>query len=261
MSGPVNAPDLSEATRAALRRHVLSLADSKRILGLRYSDWLLGAPSIETGIAASSMAQDEWGHARLLYAMLKDFGEDPTGVEHDRPAECYASVPALDEPFADWAAFVAAMVVVDGALATALEGFAGGRYEPAQSRVPKMLAEEAFHRDLGLAWLRRLRDGSDEARARIAAALEAVLPATLAWLAPGDAAFQALVEAELTAPGADLAARFQAVYGEALRAGGVEIPEPDFTGWDEARGRGAGAPSDEVVERARGDRNRALLVE
>ena len=53
------------------------------------------------------MAQDEWGHARLLYAMLKDLGEDPVVVEHERPDEAYASMGPLDTPFPDWAALVA----------------------------------------------------------------------------------------------------------------------------------------------------------
>ena len=98
MSEALRADDLGPEVRAALRRQVLTLADSKRILGLRYSDWLLGAPSIETGIAASSMAQDEWGHARLLYSMLKDFGEDPTTTEHERSRDCllYTSDAADD---------------------------------------------------------------------------------------------------------------------------------------------------------------------
>ena len=33
------------------------------------------------------------------------------------------------------------------------------------------------------------------------------------------------------------------------------------TDWDEARGRTGGRPDEEACERARGDRNRALLVE
>lgn len=261
MSETIRVTDLDDATRVALRRHLLSLADSKRILGLRYSDWLLGAPSIETGIAASSMAQDEWGHARLLYAMLKDFGEDPSAVEHDRPREDYASVPVLDTPFSDWAGFVVATVVVDGALTVALEGFAEGRYESAQARIPKMLSEEAFHRDLGLAWLRRLGAGTTEAQERIAEAARFALPPTLAWLAPGDEVHAALVEAHLTAPPEALLQRFRDVLEAPLQAVGVEIPVPDTGDWDATRGRGPGAPDQEVVERARGDLNRALLVE
>lgn len=261
MSELVEVKGLPEDTQTALRRHILALADTKRLLGLRYSDWLLGAPSIETGIAASSMSQDEWGHARLLYAMLKDLGEDPSAVEHDRVAAKYANAPALDAPFSDWAGFVAAMVVVDGALTLALEGFAEGGFEPARSRIPKMLAEEEFHRDMGLAWLRRLLGGTDEARTRIREAVNAALPGTLAWMAPEDAPYAALVEAGLVAPREALLERFESLYGETLKGAGAGSLEPDFTGWDPARGRGPGEPAEEVVERARGDRNRALLVE
>jgi ring-1,2-phenylacetyl-CoA epoxidase subunit PaaC len=261
MSELLTAAGIGDELRAPFRRYIVGLADTKRLLGLRYSDWLLGAPSIETGIAASSMAQDEWGHARLLYAMLKDLGEDPSPVEHDRPAHAYANNPVLDAPFSDWAGFVAAMVVVDGAATLALEGFCEGRFEQARSRIPKMLAEEEFHRDMGMAWLRMLLGGTDEARERVAAALRAAVPATLAWMAPRDGQHAALVEAGLAAPPHTLFGRFRQAYGEPLRAAGVESLEPDYTGWDEVRGRGPGEPGEEIVERARGDRNRALLVE
>ncbi len=254
---------LDPEVRAALRRTILTLADTKRLLGIRFSDWLLGAPSIETGIAASSMAQDEWGHARLLYAMLKDFGEDPVHVEHERSPEQYASVDVLDEELGDWADVVAAMVVVDTALATALEGFAGGRYEQARSRVPKMLAEEEFHRDLGHAWFRRLTSGTDAARKRVGDAARAMLPRTLAWLAPDDAAFGRVVDAGLTAPADELRARFGERVEGLLGAAGVDLAsiEADRSGWDEGRARGPGHPEGEAIERVRGDRNRALFVE
>ena len=60
-----NAAQLPDDVRGSLRDLILALADSKRVLGLRYSDRMLGSPTLEAGIAASSMAQDEWGHARL----------------------------------------------------------------------------------------------------------------------------------------------------------------------------------------------------
>jgi phenylacetate-CoA oxygenase PaaI subunit len=252
---------LAPEVQAALARHVITLADSKRILGIRYSDWLLGAPSIETGIAASSMAQDEWGHARLLYAMLKDLGIDPGPVERDRPAEQYARLEALDEPVPDWAALVAVMVAVDTALSAALDAFARGCYEPARSRVPKMLMEEEFHRDLGLAWFRRLAAGSEEATRRLAESLEAVLPRTLAWLDPDDEPHRTLVGAGMVAEGAK--DRYLAQYGAVFEGVGVRLDAvaPERGGWDVARSRGPGRPAAEVVEQARGDRNRALLVE
>ena len=84
MSDVIDPATLSADQKTALERLILTLADSKRVMGIRYSDWNLGAPSVETGIAMSSMTQDEWGHARLLYAMLKPLGGDPEAVEHDR---------------------------------------------------------------------------------------------------------------------------------------------------------------------------------
>jgi 1,2-phenylacetyl-CoA epoxidase catalytic subunit len=265
MSAPVVQIDALDAgTRTALERLVLTLADSKRLMGIRYSDWLLGAPSIEAGIAASSMAQDEWGHARLLYAMLKDLDIDPLEVEHTRAAEDYASVDALDVPFPDWAAVVAGMVLVDGAVTVALEAFSRGGFEPARSRVPKMLAEEEFHRSLGVAWYRRLaQSGSPEAMNLLRGATESALPSLLRWLAAADESGAALVTAGLTDPGATQVAAFKdrvrsLVAGVDLDVDAVPLPAGE---WDARRGRGPGNPDVEAVERARGDRNRALFVE
>ncbi len=255
--------DMDPDAREGLRRAILSLADGKRMMGIHYSDWLLGAPSIETGIAASSMAQDEWGHARLLYAMLKDFGMDPAVVEHERQASEYANPDALDQPLEDWAAVVAACVVVDGALSVALEGFSEGVYEPTRSRIPKMLAEEAFHDDLGTAWFRNLAGGSEEGRARLRDAVLSMLPSTLAWLMPGDEVGEARAGSGLVPEGKVLHERFLERYGALLALVDVDVAavEPDRDGWDSERGRGPGHPDDEAVARARGDLNRMLLVE
>lgn len=258
-----SASGLDTPVREALRRHVLTLADSKRLMGIRYSDWVLGAPSIETDIATSSMAQDEWGHARLLYAMLKDFDEDPKAIEHGRDPSAYASIDPLDAPFTDWAGVVAGMIVVDQALTAALEGFAGGAWEQARSRVPKMVGEEAFHRDLGLAWFRRLAEGSDEARRRLVEEVGGMLPRVIAWLAPSDDAFGHLVEAGLVDDGDAVLHRYRERLGGTLDRVGVSIGDvrADREGWDEVRGRGPGHPAEEAVRRARGDHNRALFVE
>ncbi len=248
---------------APLSRHILSLADTKRLLGIRYSDWLLGSPSIETGIAASSMAQDEWGHARLLYAMLKRLGFDPFEVEHTRPADRYYSAPALDHPFDDWADFIAAVVVVDGALSVALESFADGNFALARSRVPKMLAEEEYHRQFGTAWFARLAAAGGEGAARLDAAARTMLPSTIAWLLPGDEVQDELVADGRVLPGKRVRELLEARLGGTLGAAGIALDdiEPDRDGWDPERRRGPGAPAEEAVERARGDRNRALFVE
>lgn len=262
MSDALVVEALDAPSRAALRRLVVTLADSKRLMGIRYSDWLLGSPTIETGIATSSMAQDEWGHARLLYAMLKDLGEDPVVAEHERPDARYASVDPLDAQFPDWAAVVAGMVVVDGALAVALEGFADGTFEPARTRVPKMLAEEAFHQSLGAAWYRRLAHASEEARKLLRDATESMMPPVLAWLGVADDAAQRMVAHGVTRPGADQVAAFREGVRPLLAEAALDVDAFEASPrWDAERGRGPGHPDAEALERARGDRNRMLFVE
>lgn len=254
--------ELDDAGRAALERLILTLADSKRLMGIRYSDWLLGAPSLETGVAAASMAQDEWGHARLLYAMLKDLGMDPVAVEHDRSAEEYTSIAALDEEMPDWAALVAAIVLVDGALSAALSSFSTGSFEPARNRVPKMLAEEEFHTSLGVAWYRRLAEAGGEARELLTDATHTMLPGILAWVGAEDDAAEAMVEAGVIGSATDRLELYYGAVRELTALVGIDVDSVEkSTDWDPTRGRTGGCVSEEAVERARGDRNRALFLE
>ena len=118
------------STDLAARDLILVLADSKRMLGTRYAEWILGAPELETGIACASMAQDEWGHARLLYALLKDFDEDIDRLEHGREPHEYASIELLDRSPSSWAEFVAINALVDTALTVQLRALTESSYVP-----------------------------------------------------------------------------------------------------------------------------------
>lgn len=253
----------AEPLQKAMRRLLLTLADTKRILGLRYSDWLLGAPAIEAGIAASSMAQDEWGHARLLFATLGDFGENPADLEHERPAAEWASLEVLDGPYEDWAEFVGRSLVVDAALATALEGIQRGGYAPIEGRLSKMLSEEEFHRSLLEAWSTRLASGSQEARSRLGHAITGAFAPALRWVGPGDGPHARLRDAGLTAGAPALRRALTERVEPFVRSLGLNLPGPAplDESWDPERARGPGQPDEDVVERARGDRNRALFVE
>ena len=262
MSDALDLGTLDDAGRAALERLLLTLADSKRLMGIRYSDWLLGAPSIETGIAASSMAQDEWGHSRLIYSMLKDLDIDPVSVEHDRDASEYASVAPLDAEMPDWAALVASICLIDRAITVFLASFAEGTFESARGRVPKMLSEEEFHESMGAAWYRRLAGAEGEARDLLRSATEAMLPPVLAWLGADDAPARAMVSAGVIGSASDRLSAYRSAVGDLTALVGIDIDSVEpASDWDETRGRTSGQPDDESIERVRGDRNRALFVE
>lgn len=268
-----SAAELQDDARAALRGLILTLADSKRVLGLRYSDRMLGAPTLEAGIAASSMAQDEWGHARLTYALLGDFGDEPKALEHERPAAEYRSHPALDAGFGSWADMIAAGLLVDTALAVQYSALVDSRYSPAHNRVQKMLDEERFHFQYATGWTRRMAT-VPEVRADLAASLRRYLPEALRWLGDDDApgARRLLEEGLVTAGPTELRARFLArvapVLAETglaedagLTAGGEHAGTLEWGGWDEATRRAGGSLDEATAARARGDKNRALLLE
>jgi len=270
------ADQLPDDVRAPLRDLVLALADSKRVLGLRYSDRMLGSPTLEAGIAASSMAQDEWGHARLTYALLGDFGDDPKALEHERAAAEYRSIGVLDAGLEGWNGMIAASLLVDMALTGQYAALVDSRYVPLRNRVQKLLDEEKFHFQYAAGWTRRIAAVS-ELRAGLAAELRRFLPQALRWLGRDEApGMRRLVEEGIvrdlpSARRGRYLARVGAVLEETGLAGEVGLArdgegwrydgELDWAGWDDATRRAGGSLDEATAARARGDLNRALLMD
>lgn len=254
---------LGQDVLEAVRDLTLVLADTKRLLGYRYAEWMLGAPELETGIACSSMAQDEWGHARLLYALMKGFDEDPEALEHGRDPSAYRNMQVLDAPEEAWPAVVALMALADVAMTVQFEALGASSYEPLRQRVEKLVEEERFHAAHGEAWLKRLAGGTDASRAAVKDAVQAALGPVLQWFGPDSERAASLKEAGVVdAAGSELRARFLERVAPLLELIDQTVPEPDFAGFDEARRRSAsGGPDEETIRKIRGDRNRAFLLD
>ena len=75
---------------------VLSIADNKQMLGLRYAEWATRAPSLEADIAAAAMGLDDLGHSRVLYGCLEPLGEDPRSPERETDPGSLRSLPYFD---------------------------------------------------------------------------------------------------------------------------------------------------------------------
>ncbi|HUG39686.1 MAG TPA: Phenylacetic acid catabolic protein [Longimicrobiales bacterium] len=252
--------------REEIRDLILVLADSKRLLGYRYAEWMLGAPELESGIALSSMAQDEWGHARLLYALLKD-SEDVELLEHGREAGEYRNIEVLDAPTDSWGDAVVLMALVDMALSVQFEALRTSSHEPLRQRVEKVLEEERFHAAHGAAWFRRMARGTEASAAALRSAVERVMDPVLRWFGRDEGRAGKLVaEGVVDSPPSSQRRRFLAAVAPLLEeiglgeAYGGEAPE--LEGFDESRRRsGGGGPDEATIRRIRGDRNRAFLMD
>lgn len=133
---------------------VLSIADNKQLLGLRYAEWATRAPSLEADIAAAAMGLDDLGHSRVLYGCLDPLGEDPRGVDRESDPGSLCALPYFDQPWTSWAQFVAANAILDTAFSVMIEACVSGSVEVLQHRLRKMLSEERYHFLHGRSWLR-----------------------------------------------------------------------------------------------------------
>ena len=257
---------LPEAERAAVRDLILVLADSKRLLGMRYADWTLGAPELEAGIACASMAQDEWGHARQLYALLRDFGDDTEQLEHGRSPEEYRSMALLDQPPQSWPELVVLNALLDTAITAQIVELETSSYAPLRGRVEKLLEEERFHAAHGAAWFRRLAGANERARAALHDAVDRALPSIVAWFGPDSDRTRQLVAARIVGRGAtDTRQQYLARIADLIALVGIdgkETESADFSTFREDFRRPAGtAPDPGVIAKVRGDLNRAFLMD
>lgn len=133
---------------------VLSLADNKQMLGMRYAEWATRAPSLEADIAAAAMGLDDLGHSRVLYGCLEPLGDDPRDSSRESDASKIRNLAYFDEPWTEWSQFVAANAILDTAFTVVIEACVNGSVEVLQHRLRKMLMEEHYHYLHGRSWLR-----------------------------------------------------------------------------------------------------------
>jgi 1,2-phenylacetyl-CoA epoxidase catalytic subunit len=212
-----------------------SLADNKAALGRRYAEWAVSAPTLESAVAAAAMAQDELGHSRSTYPVLKALGGETDEVfGGDR------RLKLLDDELPDWNAFIAANLLVDGVLTTFVAACVGSSVEQMAARAKKILQEEGSHRVHGEAWAKRLCRG-DQRDAFLARVRETWEEAGR-WLGPDDdPAYAAALEAgEVKQTAAHQRALVRDWLVGILAAEGVtlELPDPiDYSNWDPERRR------------------------
>ena len=226
-------PTTAEGTMISL---VGSLADNKAALGRAYADWAVSAPTLESAVAAAAMAQDELGHSRSTYPVLKALGV------HDAEVDAGRRLAFLDAGLVDWTAFIAANLLVDGVLTTFVAETTESSLTQMAQRARKILQEEGSHQVHAEAWARRLCRSGDAQRDLFVARLAEAWEHASRWGGPaGDPGFAAAVDAGLVAH--DATHQREQVRSRVLelfaREGvSITLPEPvDWTGWDPDRRR------------------------
>jgi len=172
-----HAAALDPDTRAALVAYLLAWADDELILGHRDSEWTGVAPQLEEDVAFSSIAQDEIGHAALIYGLVAALsGDDADRLALRRPAEEYRHVALVERRNGDWAFTIARHLCYDLADGYRTDILGDSAYAPLAGAARKMAREEHYHVMHDEAWWQRLSGGTTESHDRLIAAARVVLP-------------------------------------------------------------------------------------
>ncbi len=222
---------LDAPVREALAELLLTMADDEFVLGFWDSEWTGIAPMLEEDVAFSSLAQDELGHARVLYEMLAQLtGGDADAIAFGRPVDGYRHCRLLDHPRTDWAFSVARRWLYDTADAVRLGALRRSSFAPLAEVVAKIRREETYHLMHMDVWLRRLAGGGEEPRRRLEDALAKLWPDALSPFAPL-AGEHALLEAGILGqPMAELAERHLAQATATLAGLGIALAGGRVTG-------------------------------
>lgn len=136
---------------------LLALADDELSIGHRHSEWTGWAPVLEEDLAFSSIAQDEIGHATLLYGLAHDLGApDPDALAFGRKPSEYRCASICEQPNGDWAYTLARHHVYDIADDIRLQALERSSYSQLGDVARVLRVEEVFHLRHAELWMKRL---------------------------------------------------------------------------------------------------------
>jgi ring-1,2-phenylacetyl-CoA epoxidase subunit PaaC len=224
---------------------LLTMADDEFVIGFRDSEWTGIAPMLEEDVAFSSIAQDEIGHARLLYEMRGALtGEDADRLAFHRQPSEYRHARLLDQPRHGWGFTIARRWLYDTADSVRLAALARSSFAPLADIVAKIRREERYHLMHLDTWLERLAAREGTPRDEVTAALIELSPVAESVFAPIKSE-ELLVDAGvLDSPMFELASHWRSEANARLNA--LELPTvPD--GSPPADGRDRPQPDESFI--------------
>jgi 1,2-phenylacetyl-CoA epoxidase catalytic subunit len=202
---------------------VVAVADNKYFLAHRLAVWGVGAPTLESAVACTAIAQEEAGHARGLYSLLDDFPREvaPLPLDREDDRERKYALSYLTEDSTSFVRGVAALTLADRAFGVLLRAAADSTFVALRKRVLRILADESFHQKYADGRVRELADSPALARE-----LAALLPETLCWFGPpGEPGLEALAAAGIVSQrNEELRQSFCASLGALVEQTGVALP-------------------------------------
>lgn len=217
---------LTDVIRDAVIDLLYRLADDELIISRQNSEWTEPGPILEEGIAFSSMAQDEMGHAQAFYGMLHELGEpDPDTLAFTRSRRQLRCASLVSLPNdRDWGFCALRQFLYDASEMVRLTALSESSLTPLARLATKLRGEEEHHLMNGRRWVLRLASATHESHKRLQAALNLAYPHALGLFEPTDAD-EPLAQAEVCPHEEELRRQWESAVAPVLAEGGLELPE------------------------------------
>ena len=173
--------------RTEVAAALLALADDELVIGHQHSQWLGLSPFLEEDLTMASIAQDEMGHARALYACLWPDWADREADVVRRPASEWRSCQLVElaAPSWEWALIRHwAYDTIEPLRWEAIEASVGRELEGFSALVAKVAQEERFHRHHAEQLVVKLGLANADANARLQNVVDSVVPLVATMVDP-----------------------------------------------------------------------------
>lgn len=224
---------------SAVEELLLRLADDEFVIAERYIEWQIFAPTLESDLALSNVAQDEYGHARLWYDILQDefdYTEADVLWERDPEAFTHSTLCELTFPEDGWGDVVVRSYLYDTAERLRLEALVDSSSDVIRDRVAKALGEEDYHREHAISWLERLAE-TEEGHDRLQEAVDRLFPHALSLFEPGPREDEIIEQGLRTETLNDMREEWFDIVIPTLEGHGLDVPNPDDVDRPDVRGR------------------------
>ncbi|HYJ51293.1 MAG TPA: 1,2-phenylacetyl-CoA epoxidase subunit PaaC [Microbacterium sp.] len=157
--------------------YALWLGDDALILSQQLGWWIARAPELEEDVALGNIALDLLGHARsLLHYAGTANGRTEDDLAYFRDEHEFRCAWIVEQPNGDFAQTIARQLVAATYMFELYSALRHSSDETLAAIAEKSLKEVDYHRDHAIQWVLRLAGGTDESRARMIRALDAVWP-------------------------------------------------------------------------------------
>ncbi len=165
-------------TDKLVRDLALRMGDNALILGQRVSAWCGHAPVLEEDIALANVALDLIGQTKLWLGLAADLGAGANAddVAFLRDARAFRNSLLVEQPNGDYGATLMRQFLFDAWHYPMLNGLKDSADARVAEIAEKSAKEAAYHLERSSDFVVRLGDGSDESRARMQDALDALYP-------------------------------------------------------------------------------------